>query len=88
MEPVPILARSMYPAQNQPVVDGKPTLYATPIECVTKTVRNEGVLALYKGLAANYTRMAPQYILTFVFYEQFMGLWKQYREKDEGKAAK
>eukprot|EP00622_Pseudochattonella_farcimen_P008148 FR744323.1.p1 GENE.FR744323.1~~FR744323.1.p1 ORF type:complete len:205 (+),score=29.11 FR744323.1:2-616(+) len=85
MQPFDLVVSRM---MNQPVVDGKPTLYATPIECVTKTVRNEGVLALYKGLAANYTRMAPQYILTFVFYEKFMGLWKQYREKDEGKAAK
>jgi solute carrier family 25, member 34/35 len=58
---------------NQPVSEaGVGTLYSGPVDCFMKTVKYEGVRGLYKGGLANYMRMAPQYILTFVFFEKFL----------------
>ena len=60
---------------NQPVSpEGKPHLYSSPVDCFLKTVRSEGPQGLYKGVTAQYIRMGPQYILTFVFFEQLMKL--------------
>ena len=33
-------------------------------------------MGLYKGVAANYLRMGPQYILTFVFFEKMMEAYR------------
>ena len=52
-------------------------MYTGTLDCMKKTVAAEGVGGLYKGLTANYFRMAPQYILTFVFYEKFMGFSRE-----------
>ncbi len=65
---------------NQPFSEsGAPKLYAGPLDCLRKTVQKEGILALYKGGFANYMRMGPQYILTFVFYEQMLKAIQEYR---------
>mmetsp|Transcript_22310 Transcript_22310/g.43403 ORF Transcript_22310/g.43403 Transcript_22310/m.43403 type:complete len:299 (-) Transcript_22310:157-1053(-) len=72
MQPFDLIGARM---MNQPFsTDGKPKLYTSPVDCFLKTVRTEGFFALYKGAFANYMRMGPQYILTFMFYEQFMKL--------------
>lgn len=64
---------------NQPVgADGKKLLYSGPLDCLRKTVALEGPLGLYKGVAAQYMRMGPQYILTFVFFEELMSMSKAY----------
>mmetsp|Transcript_15891 Transcript_15891/g.28508 ORF Transcript_15891/g.28508 Transcript_15891/m.28508 type:complete len:297 (-) Transcript_15891:543-1433(-) len=75
MQPFDLVGSRM---MNQPFSqDGKPKLYRNPIDCVVKTVKSEGPLALYKGVSANYLRMGPQYILTFMFFEQFLILVKR-----------
>jgi hypothetical protein len=63
---------------NQPVdpTTGRPLLYSGAIDCVTKSVRNEGWRCLGDGLAANYSRMFPYTVLMFVFYEQFSALYE------------
>lgn len=41
------------------------TLYKSPIDCLWKTVKTEGPLALYKGSTAHFLRIAPHtYVLT------------------------
>lgn len=61
---------------NQPVdaQTGRGTLYRGPLDCAVKSVRQEGLLSLGKGLSANAARMGPYTVLVLVFNEQFKGL--------------
>jgi len=36
---------------------GKGGLYSGPIDCLVKTVRHEGALALFRGWTASYVRL-------------------------------
>jgi hypothetical protein len=54
-------------------------LYTGTIDCLIKTVRGEGFLALYKGFLPSYARLAPWQITFFLVYEEvarIMGLGK------------
>ena len=51
---------------NQP----KTPIYKGQIDCAVKTVRAEGVLALYKGFVPMFVRQAPYVIVTFMSLEQ------------------
>lgn len=44
--------------------------YAGMIDCIAKVVRNEGILALYKGLSANVLRIGSWCVVMFMTYEQ------------------
>lgn len=69
MNPFDVASVRMY--NQQPTVDGrKGSLYKNGLDCIGKTVRAEGVFALYKGLGAHYLRIGPHTILTFVILEQ------------------
>lgn len=46
--------------------------YSGPIDCFMKTVRAEGVMALYKGFGAQVLRIGPHTVLTLTFMEQTM----------------
>ena len=46
------------------------TLYRGPLDCLVKTVRTEGPLAMYKGFAPTYFRLAPWQLIFFVSAEQ------------------
>ena len=59
---------------NQPVTNGVPLYYNGPLECFQKTIKKEGIIGLYKGTQANFARMGPQYVLTFLFFEQMKEL--------------
>ncbi|KAH3670718.1 hypothetical protein OGAPHI_001233 [Ogataea philodendri] len=48
--------------------------YSGPIDCLVKTVKSEGVGALYKGFGAQLLRIAPHTVLTLTFMEQTMKL--------------
>ncbi|CAR22498.1 Oac1p [Lachancea thermotolerans CBS 6340] len=54
------------------VYNQKGNLYKGPIDCLIKTVRIEGVSALYKGFEAQLFRIAPHTILCLTFMEQTM----------------
>ncbi|KAI5079821.1 hypothetical protein GOP47_0005300 [Adiantum capillus-veneris] len=54
-------------------VDGKPP-YTSPLDCAMKTVRNEGMLALYKGLIPTIFRQGPFTIVLFVTLERMRKL--------------
>eukprot|EP00947_MAST-08B_sp_MAST-8B-sp1_P001349 g1349.t1 len=46
------------------------TRYSGPIDCVVRTVRSEGITALYKGFTPTYLRLAPWQLVFFVLFEQ------------------
>ena len=56
------------------IYNQKGYLYKGPIDCLVKTVRIEGVTALYKGFAAQVFRIAPHTIMCLTFMEQTMKL--------------
>ena len=49
---------------------GRATRYRGPVDCLVQTVRGEGISALQKGWLAQYARLGPHTMLTFVFLEQ------------------
>ncbi|XP_049876410.1 mitochondrial 2-oxoglutarate/malate carrier protein-like [Pectinophora gossypiella] len=50
------------------------------IEVVTSLIRNEGVLALWKGFLPYYARLGPHTVLTFIFLEQLNSAYLKYTE--------
>ena len=44
--------------------------YTGMVDCFVKTVRHEGVGALFHGLSANYVKVAPSIAIAFVTYEE------------------
>ena len=64
MTPLDVVSTRMY---NQQAVG---SLYSNAIDCILKTVKTEGITALYKGLIPHYLRIGPHTILTFVLLEQ------------------
>ncbi|SCU89965.1 LANO_0D07052g1_1 [Lachancea nothofagi CBS 11611] len=54
------------------VYNQKGNLYKGPIDCLIKTVRIEGISALYKGFEAQLFRIAPHTVLCLTFMEQTM----------------
>ncbi|CDK25421.1 unnamed protein product [Kuraishia capsulata CBS 1993] len=54
------------------VYNQRGNLYSGPIDCLIKTVKSEGIFALYKGFGAQLLRIAPHTILTLTFMEQTM----------------
>eukprot|EP00058_Branchiostoma_floridae_P020628 XP_002606118.1 hypothetical protein BRAFLDRAFT_125117 [Branchiostoma floridae] len=58
---------------NQPTDSmGRGTLYRSSVDCLVKTVRKEGVMALYKGFIPIWSRMAPWYIVFWMSYEKLL----------------
>ncbi|CAH1795245.1 unnamed protein product, partial [Owenia fusiformis] len=56
---------------NQPTdKNGRGLLYKSSLDCLLKTVRNEGFLALYKGFLPSYARLAPWYLIFWTTYEK------------------
>ncbi|KAH8261624.1 hypothetical protein KR044_012348 [Drosophila immigrans] len=45
-------------------------LYSGSLDCAVQTIRNEGILALYKGFIPTWVRMGPWNIIFFITYEQ------------------
>jgi solute carrier family 25 protein 34/35 len=66
MNPGDVILTRMY---NQ-----KGNHYSGPVDCLIKTVKIEGIGALYKGFFAQLMRIAPHTILTLTFMEQTMKL--------------
>ena len=53
--------------QTMPIPEpGQPPRYTGTVDCVTKTVRLEGVRGLYKGMAAPLAGVAPVFALSFM----------------------
>ncbi|XP_065192125.1 mitochondrial 2-oxoglutarate/malate carrier protein-like [Sycon ciliatum] len=63
--------------QNMKVIDGKPE-YSGGIDVLSKTIRSEGVLSLWKGFTPYYARLGPHTVLTFIFLEQMNKMYRNY----------
>lgn len=64
MNPWDVISTRLYQSQ------GKATSYTGPFDCAAQTVRAEGWSALQKGWLAQYARLGPHTVLTFLFLEQ------------------
>ncbi|XP_071132309.1 mitochondrial uncoupling protein 4-like [Mytilus edulis] len=54
---------------NQPTENGRGTLYKGTLDCLFKTVRQEGFFALYKGFLPIWARMAPWSLTFWISFE-------------------
>lgn len=50
--------------------DGKHAVYKSSFDCLVRTVRAEGVLALWKGFVPTWARLGPWQLIFWVSYEQ------------------
>ena len=69
MNPLDVVSTRLYQSA------GKATSYSGPLDCAVKTIRSEGLLAMQKGWLAQYARLGPHTILTFVMLEQLKPLF-------------
>ncbi|KAK0257389.1 Mitochondrial oxaloacetate carrier protein [Friedmanniomyces endolithicus] len=59
-------------------------LYSGAFDCLFRTVKTEGVLAVYKGFFAHLARILPHTILTLSLAEQTMKLMRRFEERALG----
>ncbi len=45
-------------------------VYSGLLDCMTKTVRAEGVMSLYKGFLPAYARLGPWQVVFFIVFEE------------------
>lgn len=57
-------------AKNLHAEQGHAVAYRGMVDCFARTVREEGLKALFKGLAPNYVKVVPSIAIAFVTYEQ------------------
>lgn len=62
--------------QQMKSVNGVPE-YASAMDCLLKTVKNEGGMALFKGFGAFYIKLAPYTTLVFLAMNELNGRWDQ-----------
>eukprot|EP01120_Amphizonella_sp_Union-15-10_P009696 TRINITY_DN3737_c0_g5_i1.p1 TRINITY_DN3737_c0_g5~~TRINITY_DN3737_c0_g5_i1.p1 ORF type:complete len:299 (-),score=35.67 TRINITY_DN3737_c0_g5_i1:44-940(-) len=55
--------------QTMTVTPGLPPPYTGVVDCALKTIRNEGVLGLYRGMSAPLVGVTPMYMLCFFGYQ-------------------
>ncbi|XP_050310180.1 solute carrier family 25 member 35-like [Anthonomus grandis grandis] len=61
---------------NQAVdANGRGVLYSGVVDCFGKILKTEGFLGLYKGVVANYMRLAPHAMFCLLFWDILKG-WK------------
>lgn len=56
-------------------------LYSSAFDCLYRTVKTEGVLAVYKGYFAHLARILPHTILTLTLAEQTIKLMKKFEAR-------
>eukprot|EP01084_Bolivina_argentea_P031510 58320_1 len=56
--------------------------YKSPIDCFTRTITNEGILALWRGNLANCLRYFPTQSLNFMFKEKLQSKLKKYHNSN------
>jgi len=68
---------------NQPVgPDGRGLTYSSTWDCLTKSIKSEGVTSLWAGFWPNFCRLGPHTIVCFVVIEQCRSVWSGYIRKD------
>uniref|UniRef100_D3TPT4 Mitochondrial fatty acid anion carrier protein/uncoupling protein n=2 Tax=Glossina TaxID=44049 RepID=D3TPT4_GLOMM len=73
--PIDVIRTRLMNQRRMTIVNGMATattqkIYTGSLDCVVQTVRNEGILALYKGFIPTWVRMGPWNIIFFITYEQ------------------
>jgi solute carrier family 25 protein 34/35 len=58
--------------------NGNGILYRGIADCFAKTYKSEGFVGLYKGLGANYFRLAPHGAFSLVFWDILKDLQNKY----------
>ncbi|XP_054899620.1 solute carrier family 25 member 35 [Poeciliopsis prolifica] len=77
MTPFDVVSTRLY---NQPVDHmGKGQLYKGFSDCLSKTLKKEGLIGLYKGLGASYFRLGPHTILSLFFWDELRKLYRKLR---------
>lgn len=80
MTPFDVVSTRLY---NQPVDGaGRGQLYRGLWDCLVKIWRQEGPLALYKGLGPAYLRLGPHTILSMFLWDELRKLARQGRHQD------
>lgn len=57
------------------------TLYTGILDCFLKTIKTEGILAIYKGYFAHLARILPHTILTLSLAEQTNKLMRRVEDR-------
>ncbi|GAA6055454.1 hypothetical protein JCM3770_002834 [Rhodotorula araucariae] len=84
MQPADTALTRMYnQSPNSIGPDGKPRglLYKSPIDCLIKTAKTEGILGWYKGSLAHLMRIAPHTVVTLVANEFISRKWTEYKRR-------
>ncbi|KAG1771108.1 mitochondrial carrier domain-containing protein [Suillus placidus] len=78
MQPADTALTRMYNQPTTKLPDGRVVgaLYKSPIDCLWKTVKTEGVLGWYKGLFAHFLRITPHTIITLTMNDIIRNLYK------------
>ncbi|KAK2509245.1 hypothetical protein MC885_013069 [Smutsia gigantea] len=80
MTPFDVVSTRLY---NQPVDGaGRGQLYGGLADCLVKIWRQEGPLALYKGLGPAYLRLGPHTILSMLFWDELRKLARRGQQQD------
>lgn len=58
------------------MMNSAPGQYSGPVDCVVKTVRQEGPMALYKGFVPTFVRQAPYLVVMFITLEQMKRFYR------------
>lgn len=67
--PVPKSSHPLRP-HDPLAVTGKGLTYRSSLHCLVTIVKEEGALALWRGFALSYARMAPWSLTFFLSFEQ------------------
>nr|CAH7725089.1 unnamed protein product [Callosobruchus chinensis] len=79
MQPFDLVSTRLY---NQPVdKHGKGVLYNGIVDCFIRIGRSEGITGFYKGVTANYMRLAPHGALCLVFWDILKNLQVKYYDR-------
>lgn len=79
MQPADTTLTRMYNQPTKVLPNGKHVgvLYSSPIDCLWKTAKTEGILAWYKGTTAHFLRIAPHTIITLTANDLIINLYKK-----------
>lgn len=68
--PIDVCKTRMMNQKNLINATAEQALYKSSLDCLVRTVRTEGPMALYKGFIPNWLRLGPWNIIFFMTYEQ------------------
>ncbi|TGZ46998.1 uncoupling protein Bmcp mitochondrial isoform X2 [Temnothorax americanus] len=74
--PIDVIRTRLMNQRRVHMVGTKPSsyIYSGSMDCLVQTIKNEGILALYKGFIPTWFRMGPWNIIFFITYEQLKQL--------------